>query len=55
MFVGIFLVLAGLLGLTEALGLISTDVRWGMPLAVICFGGSVIRDAYKAKKHPLPE
>jgi hypothetical protein len=55
MFWGIFLVLAGLLGLTEALGLINTDVRWGMPLAIICFGGSVILDAYKAKKQTLAE
>ncbi|SED59489.1 hypothetical protein SAMN05421553_2945 [Pseudomonas anguilliseptica] len=50
MFFGIFLVLAGVLGLAEASGLVGAEVRWGMPLAVICFGGSVFWDAYKARK-----
>ncbi len=50
MFFGIFLVLAGVLGLAEAMGFLGPEVRWGMPLAVICFGCSVFWDAYKAPK-----
>lgn len=50
MFLGIFIVVAGVLSLLEGLGLVSADVKWGMPLAVICFGMSLIFDAVKAKK-----
>lgn len=50
MFLGIFVVMAGVLSLLEVFGLISTDVKWGMPLAVTCIGLSLLFDAIKAKK-----
>jgi len=50
MFLGIFVVIAGILSLLEALGLFSTDVKWGIPLAVICIGLSLLFDAIKSKK-----
>lgn len=50
MFLGVFIVAVGLLSLLEVLGVISADIKWGMPLAVICFGLSLIYDAVKTKK-----
>lgn len=50
MFLGLFIVAAGILSLLESLGMVATDVRWGMPLAVICFGLHLIYEAIKAKK-----
>ncbi|CAH6277158.1 hypothetical protein AI3057V1_5176 (plasmid) [Citrobacter freundii] len=50
MFMGIFIVAAGLLSLLESLGIFSSDVKWGMPLAVICFGLHLIYEAIRAKK-----
>ncbi len=50
MFMGIFIVAAGLLSLLESLGIFSADVKWGMPLAVICFGLHLIYEAIRAKK-----
>ncbi|MDU6441333.1 MAG: hypothetical protein E6559_15760 [Pantoea sp.] len=50
MFLGIFVVIAGVLSLLEVFGLISTDVKWGMPLAVTCIGLSLLFDSIKAKK-----
>lgn len=50
MFLGIFIVAAGLLSLLESLGIFSADAKWGMPLAVICFGLHLIYEAVKAKK-----
>ncbi|WP_270504186.1 hypothetical protein [Kluyvera ascorbata] len=50
MFMGIFIVAAGLLSLLESLGIFSADVKWGMPLAVICFGLHLIYEAVRAKK-----
>lgn len=51
MFLGIFIVAAGLLSLLESLGVFSTDVKWGMPLVVICFGLHLIYEAVKAKRN----
>lgn len=51
MFLGIFVVIAGVLSLLEVLGLISTDVKWGMPLAITCIGLSLLFDAIKAKRN----
>lgn len=50
MFLGIFVVIAGVLSLLEVFGLISTDVKWGMPLAVTCIGLSLLFDSIKVKK-----
>lgn len=50
MFLGLFIVAAGILSLLESLGLVAADVRWGMPLAVICFGLHLIFEAIKSKK-----
>ncbi|WPC06487.1 hypothetical protein SBP02_06945 [Pseudomonas benzenivorans] len=50
MFIGIFVMLAGALGLAEATGLINTDVKWGIPLAVTCFGASLLWEAIQTKK-----
>lgn len=50
MFLGIFIVAAGLLSLLESLGIFSADAKWGMPLAVICFGLHLIYEAVRAKK-----
>ena len=49
MFLGIFIVIAGVLSLLEVFGLVSTDIKWGMPLAIICIGLSLFFDAIKAK------
>ncbi len=51
MFFGIFIMLAGALGLAEAIGLINTEVKWGIPLAITCFGASLIWEAIQAKKN----
>jgi len=53
MFLGLFIVFAGVLSLMENLGVIAPDVQWGMPLAVICFGLHLIYDFIKAKKNAL--
>jgi len=50
MFIGLFIVAAGVLSLLESLGMVATDVRWGVPLAIICFGLHLIYEAIKAKK-----
>lgn len=50
MFLGLFIVVFGLVSLLEVLGVVSADVKWGMPLAVICFGLHLIYEAIKAKK-----
>lgn len=50
MFLGLFIVAFGFLSLLEVLGVVSADVKWGMPLAVICFGLHLIYEAIKAKK-----
>lgn len=49
MFFGIFITLAGALGLAEVTGLISTDVKWGIPLAVTCFGVSLVWEAIQSR------
>jgi len=50
MFLGLFIVAAGVLSLLESLNVISANVKWGMPLAVICFGLHLIYEAVKSKK-----
>lgn len=49
MYLGIFSVLAGLLSLFENIGVIKTEIKWGLPLAVICIGASIIHDQFKNK------
>lgn len=50
MFLGLFIVLAGLISLLENFGVIQGDYKWGLPLAVICIGASFIYDAYRDAK-----
>lgn len=52
MFFGVFLMLAGLMALAEALGLVTADMKWGMPLVVVCFGASLVWDSLKKGKTP---
>ncbi|PHM60924.1 LiaI-LiaF-like domain-containing protein [Xenorhabdus ishibashii] len=49
MFLGVFIVIAGVISLLENFGVISSDVKWGIPLAIICIGASFIYDAIKGK------
>lgn len=49
MFLGIFIALAGILSLLEMFDIISSDVKWGMPLMFTCLGFSIIVDSFKAK------
>lgn len=49
MFFGVFIILAGILSLLESYGVIAGDVKWGLPLAVICFGASIVYDSIKKK------
>jgi len=53
MFLGLFIVFAGVLSFMENLGVIATDVKWGVPLAIICFGLHLIYETIKAKKNAL--
>ena len=50
MFFGVFIILAGLLSLLESYGVIAGDVKWGLPLAIICFGMSMVYESVKGKK-----
>lgn len=42
--------MAGILSLLESFGFISSDVKWGVPLAIICFGLHLIYEAFSARK-----
>ncbi|CAG9414397.1 hypothetical protein NVI2019_OHEONHNH_02188 [Providencia alcalifaciens] len=53
MFFGIFIVFAGIITLLENYGVISGDVKWGLPLAIIIYGLSVVYDAITGKKKKL--
>lgn len=50
MFVGAFILIAGVISLLENMGVITSDVKWGVPLAIICFGASSIYEAWKNNK-----
>ena len=50
MFFGLFIIAAGIISLLENFGVIAGDVKWGLPLAIICFGASIVYDAVKGKK-----
>lgn len=50
MFFGLFIIAAGIISLLENFGVIAGDVKWGLPLAIICFGASIVYDAVKSKK-----
>jgi len=50
MFLGFFIVAFGFLSLLEALDIVSADVKWGMPLVVICFGLHLIYESINARK-----
>lgn len=50
MFIGIYALLAGLLFLGETLGFIDPQAKWGLPLALACFGSSELWNVYKARQ-----
>lgn len=50
MFFGLFIFFAGVISLLENVGIIPGEARWGLPLAIICFGLSLILEAYRALK-----
>ncbi|KRV74599.1 hypothetical protein AO738_12365 [Pseudomonas citronellolis] len=50
MFFGIFILMSGVLYLCEVFGLISADIKWGLPLALICFGASEAWKAYSSRQ-----
>jgi len=50
MFFGIFIFIAGVLSLLESTGVIISNVKWGLPLAVTCIGMSLIYEAISTKK-----
>lgn len=50
MFLGLFIVIAGVISLLESMGIIVSDVKWGLPLAVICIGLSLIYNAATSKQ-----
>lgn len=50
MFLGIFIALAGIISLLEICNIISSDVKWGIPLMFTCLGFSIIFDSLKAKR-----
>ena len=55
MFLGAFIVLAGIVSLLESLGIVAAEVKWGMPLAVICFGLHLVYEAIRARKERMSE
>jgi|GEM_PF-1208884 len=55
MFLGAFIILAGILSLLESLGVVAAEVKWGMPLAVICFGLHLVYEANRARKEKANE
>lgn len=50
MFFGIFVLISGVLYLCEVFGLISADVQWGLPVALICFGASEAWRAFSSRQ-----
>lgn len=54
MFLGLFIVIAGVISLLESMGVITSDAKWGLPLAVICIGLSLIYNAVQTKKTTNP-
>lgn len=54
MFLGLFIVIAGVISLLESMGVIVSDVKWGLPLAVICIGLSLIYNAATSRQKNDP-
>ena len=40
--IGIFIFLAGFMSILEVIGLIRTDIKWGIPLLFTCLGLALI-------------
>ena len=49
MFLGLFIIIASILTLLEKFSIIQANVDWGIPLALICFGASMIYDELQNK------
>lgn len=54
MFLGLFIVIAGVISLLESMGVIVSDVKWGLPLAVICIGLSLIYNSATSRQKTDP-
>lgn len=50
MFLALFIFIAGLLTLLQNMGVITTDVHWGMPVIIMCVGLHLVYQKVKAKK-----
>ena len=50
MFLGFFIIIASVLTLLEKFSVIQANVSWGVPLALICFGASMVYDEFKKRK-----
>jgi len=50
MFLGLFIFIAGVISLLESTGVISSQTKWGLPLAVVCIGMSLIYKSISEKK-----
>jgi hypothetical protein len=55
MFFGLFIILAGVISLLESLGVVGVEVKWGMPLAIICFGLHLVYEAVRARNERVNE
>lgn len=51
MFLGIFIVLTGVISLLETLNIIPTNIKWGMPLMFTCLGFSIIFNSIKTNRN----
>ena len=51
MFLGFFIIIASVLTLLEKFSIIQANVSLGVPLALICFGASMVYDEFK--KHDI--
>lgn len=49
MFLGFFII-ASVLTLLEKFSIIQANVSWGVPLALICFGSSMVYEEFKKRK-----
>lgn len=50
MFLGFFIIIASILTLLEKFSVIQANVDWGVPLALTCFGASMVYEEFKKRK-----
>lgn len=51
MFFGLFIFSVGIISLLENIGVIPGNAKWGLPLAIICIGLSLIVEACRTSKN----